>query len=277
MMHALERTGTRIKNQWLGDFDERRMRWIRRIYEWILLLVTFGRGLPRLINGEDVIRVSVHHRYVDEVYEPEVFRLLKQELNQDDVIIDVGAYIGIYSIILSRYLGGKGRIYAFEPAPDSLNLLKEHLDLNGVRGNVEVLPYAVGEKSGTGSLFASGDHIQNSFSSGAIEGEAGIEVVEVRMVSLDDFCLQRSIAPTWIKVDTEGWELPVLRGAAHLLANHITARFIVEMHPYAWKYAGYDERIFRQFCVEHDLRVEPLSNQNDVFAEYGQVLISRNA
>ena len=94
------------------------------------------------------------------------------------------------------------------------------------------------------------------------------------VVSLDAFCAERSIRPAWIKVDTEGWELPVLRGAEKLFSADKTIRFLVEMHPYAWQSAGYDAALFRGFCAEHSLRVEPLSNQSDAFADYGQVLIS---
>jgi len=78
-------------------------------------ILTFGRGVPRLINGEELIRVSVHYRYVDEVYEPEVFNLLKRETKRDDIIFDVGAYVGIYSIILSRYLGKRARYMPSSP------------------------------------------------------------------------------------------------------------------------------------------------------------------
>ena len=91
MTHTLERTGAWFKQHCLGAVDERQMRWIRRVYERTLSILTFGRGVPRLINGEDLIRVSVHHRYVDEVYEPEVFNLLKREIKRDDIIFDVGA------------------------------------------------------------------------------------------------------------------------------------------------------------------------------------------
>jgi FkbM family methyltransferase len=273
MTHTLERTGAWFKKRYLGAVGEWQMRWIRRIYERMLSMFTFGRGLPRLINGEDLIRISVHHRYVDEVYEPEVFELLKREVKKNDIIFDVGAYIGIYSIILSRYLGENGRVYAFEPAPDSVSLLEKHLKMNHAGEKVEVLPYGVGERCGSRQLFSMGGHIQNSFSSTAFGRSAETNMLKVSVVSLDAFCAQRSIQPAWVKVDTEGWELPVLRGAKGLFSTDRKVRFVVEMHPYAWRSAGYDAAIFRRFCAEHSLRVEPLSNQNDAFTEYGQVLI----
>lgn len=277
MTHSLERMGTWFKNHWLGAVDDRQLKRMRRVYEWMLWISALGRGVPRLINGEDLLRISVRHRYVDEVYEPEVFHLLKKELNRDDIFIDVGAYIGIYSIILSRYLGQNGKIYAFEPAPENVKLLLKHLALNKAKEKVEVMPCAVGDGCGSRRLFASGEHIQNSFAAAAMGDGTEIDTVEVSVTSLDAFCRERSIHPTWVKVDTEGWELPVLRGAQDLLSGNKDVRFIVEMHPYAWHSAGYDAETFKRFCVKHCLEIKPLSNQSDAFAEYGQVLISVNA
>ncbi|GMQ81796.1 MAG: hypothetical protein BMS9Abin05_1232 [Rhodothermia bacterium] len=277
MTHALERTGSWLKSHCLGAVGERRMRWMRFVYERMLSILTLGRGVPRLINGEDLIRVSVHHRFVDEMYEPEVFELLKREISPDDVIFDIGAYIGLYSIILSKYLGKEGRIYAFEPASDSAEILLENLELNNAREKVEVLPCGVGEKCGQAKLYAVGGHIQNSFSSAALGPGVASDTVDVPVISMDAFCEERSIRPTWAKVDTEGWELQVLRGAVKVFSANRTMRFIVEMHPYAWPSAGYDAETFRKFCVEHFLDVEPLSGQSDAFTEYGQVLISVHA
>lgn len=274
MTHFLERTGSWFKNRYLWAVNEKQMLWARAAYEHMLSIATLGRGVPRLINGRDLIRVSVHHRYVDEIYEPEVFEFFKRELKADDIIFDVGAYIGVYSIILSKYLGARGRIYAFEPAPESVKLLTTHLEMNNAEKSVEVLACGVGERRGSGRLFAIRDHIQNSFSSAAFGEDVCVNALEVPVICLDDFCRERSIVPTFVKVDTEGWELQVLRGAENLLSTRREIRYLVEMHPYAWHTAGYDENIFKEFCARHSLKIEPLSGQRNVFSEYGQVVIS---
>lgn len=274
MTHSVERTATWIRHHCLDAVDERYMGWVRGAYEWLLSVITLGRGVPRTINGQDEIRVSVHHRYVDESYEPEVFALLKRELEPDDIVFDVGAYIGIYSIILARHLGPEGRVYAFEPAPDNASLLRQHLNLNRVGDKVKVVPVGVGEACGSGRLYANGEHIQNSFSEAALGEHAGTGTVAVAVVSLDAFCDEHSVEPSWVKVDTEGWELQVLRGATGLFASNRNVRFVVEMHPYAWQSAGYDADTFEKFCAEHALQVTPLSNQKEPFGEYGQVLVS---
>ena len=274
MTSALERTGTWVKNHWLAGIDEDRMRWLRRGYEGMLSMVNLGRGVPRTINGRESIRVSPRHRYVDETYEPEVFELLMREMSPDDVVFDIGAYIGIYAIILSRHLGENGRVHAFEPAPESAKLLLEHLELNDACHKVSVWQCGVSSQCGRARLFASSAHIQNSFSADAFDDQSPTAAVEVPVVSIDAFCARESVRPTWVKVDTEGWEMHVLEGAENLISTEAHVRFIVEMHPYAWGSAGYDARSFRSYCRDRRLHVEPLTGQSDPFEEYGQVLMS---
>lgn len=277
MTYLLERTGSWFKRRFLGGTSESQLNRMRVVYERGLAMVTLGRGVSRLINGRDRVRISVHHRYVDEVYEPEVFERLKREVGRDDIFFDIGAYIGLYSIILSRQLGKKGRVYAFEPAPESQKLLKRHLRMNKVEGKVEVVGAAVGEKCGQGAMFTIGDHIQNSFSPAAFGDAAINKVTHVNVVSLDAFCEGGAVTPAWVKVDTEGWELKVLQGAVKTFSRNPSIRFVVEMHPYAWKSVGYDADTFRDFCAKHSLVLEPLTGQKDVFGEYGHVVVSVNA
>jgi len=89
----------------------------------------------------------------------------------------------------------------------------KHLNLNNTLKKVEVLPYGVGERCGRGRLFAKAGHIQNSFSPETFGEDVETDTIDVSVVSLDAFCAERSTRPAWVKVDTEGWELPVLRGA----------------------------------------------------------------
>lgn len=274
MTSPLEKTGTWVKTRWLAGVDESRMKLLRRGYEGMLSMLTVGRGVPRLINGREPIRISPHHRHVDETYEPEVFELMTREMRQSDVVFDVGAYIGIYSIILSRYLGDNGHVHAFEPSPASARLLREHLELNRARGKVSVWQCGVSSECGRARFFAASAHIQNSFSEAALGGDCAAAAIEVPVISIDAFCEREAIRPTWVKVDTEGWEMHVLRGAERLLAADKRIRFIVEMHPYAWPSAGYDADSFRQYCRARGLHVEPLTGQGDAFADYGQVLMS---
>jgi FkbM family methyltransferase len=129
-----------------------------------------------------------------------------------NVVYDVGANVGFYTLLASRLVREKGWVYSFEPWPDNVALLNRHLQLNHVV-NVTVIPAAVAAKSGE-MRFAQGEiHQQGRLS------ETGS--LKVRVVSLDDLVLNGSARPPHvIKIDVEGAELDVIRGAENVLRTY---------------------------------------------------------
>src|SRR5262249_24939326 len=104
----------------------------------------FGRnGLERVINGSDSIFVSPRARGVSEKYEPDVWRALMAELRMGDTFVDVGAFVGLYTIAAGLRLRGSGRVVAFEPDEHNFSLLQEHVKLNLLEGKVELHQAAV--------------------------------------------------------------------------------------------------------------------------------------
>ncbi len=155
--------------------------------------------LPSMLNGN---------------YENKLIAIFQALARPGDTIIDVGANIGIYSIIGSKVVGDKGRIYAFEPEPGNYNLLKHNLQLNSC-SNVKPIQKAVGEKKGKLSLFlaknSTGTHSLINKSNHEVEGE-----IEVDVVSLDKE-LSKVDKISILKVDVEGYEPIVFRGAKSIL------------------------------------------------------------
>jgi FkbM family methyltransferase len=271
--HPIERWASWCKRHVLSGLGLGQMALLRTSYELALELLTLGRGVPRCINNDQIIRVSPRHRYIDENYEAEVFQYVRERIRPGQTVFDVGAYVGIYSIILSRWLGSTGKVFAFEPAPHTLKLLHRHLRLNGVRDRVLITPAAVGEEVGFATLCVQGDHIQNTLSPLASGLGGHYEEVMVPVVTLDQFCTEHGVRPDWIKIDTEGWELRVLRGARGLLSEPNPPTFLVEMHPYAWEGAGHDRRAVEAFCAELKLRARGLTGQQDPLSSYGTVVL----
>lgn len=66
------------------------------------------------------------------------------------------------------------------------------------------------------------------------------------MLSLNDYCHEKRVTPGVVKIDVEGWELSVLKGAAHLFSLPETI-ILVEMHPYAWYSAGHNDQPVNAF------------------------------
>ncbi len=76
-------------------------------------------------------RVMSHYLLEDRAWEPVETEALRQELRRGDVVVDVGANIGYYTILASRLVGEGGKVYAFEPEPDNFAMLQKNLKANG--------------------------------------------------------------------------------------------------------------------------------------------------
>ena len=132
------------------------------------------------------------------------------------VAIDVGANVGMFTVPLALAVGPSGRVLTIEPSPENVERLERNLDLNSLE-NVVVEPIAVGDKAGRLVLQLASD--PGFHSTAEVAEPRGIEEnLTVRAETLDQVWL-RAHAPavSFIKIDTEGSEDAVLRGAEQIL------------------------------------------------------------
>ncbi|MCA1798608.1 MAG: FkbM family methyltransferase [Xanthomonadaceae bacterium] len=145
-------------------------------------------------------------------YEPEKTAMLAAEVRPGDIVFDIGAHVGYFTVLMSQAVGADGRVYAFEPRPLNLRFLRRHVAVNGC-GNVEIFDTSVGNRPGTARL-----ETRTGTGTGHISESGNIEVDMVSVDALVDS--GRLPAPTFIKVDVEGGEMMVLRGALRVLERH---------------------------------------------------------
>ncbi len=152
-----------------------------------------------------------------------VLRALRPYVAEDARCFDVGANIGLHSLGLST-LAPKGRVFAFEPAPGSVDFLKTNLRRN--RGdNVKVFATAIADHEGTVSFHDVPFFTAGSFTAdeeGWLQSDAvGSNLVRVPCTTLDAFVEDHAVDRVdVIKIDVEGAELAVLEGAIRTLAAH---------------------------------------------------------
>jgi FkbM family methyltransferase len=121
-------------------------------------------------------------------------------------VMDVGANWGLYSLLISRAVGPSGKVYAFEPVPEIFARLKEHIALNNAT-NVIPVPIALSDEKGTAKMSVKGG-------GSSLFRRVSDEFVEVQVERLDDFVEREKIERVdAIKIDVEGAELKVIRGA----------------------------------------------------------------
>jgi len=123
-------------------------------------------------------------------------------------VFDVGANVGLYSLLSSVLIGGNGKVFSFEPLPENIFYLKKHIELNKLK-NVTAIEKAVNDKVST-VRFNFGDNRSAGYISN--EGE-----IEVETTSLDEYINQGNPLPDLIKMDIEGAEYEALIGAKEIL------------------------------------------------------------
>jgi FkbM family methyltransferase len=147
--------------------------------------------------------------------EVEVFRQL---VGAGDGVIEVGANLGTHTLAFSRMVGREGRVYAFEPQRIVFQTLAANLAVNSVV-NVECFQVAVSDKPGSLKLPDIDYTVEGNF--GAVEIERYQAGIKVPIVTLDDFLdLPPNRKIKFIKIDVEGMEQGVIRGAEKLISAH---------------------------------------------------------
>jgi FkbM family methyltransferase len=132
-------------------------------------------------------------------------------------VLDIGAHKGLYTLISSFQVGRNGRVLAFEPSPRERKRLKQHLHLN-LYHNVAVFDLALGESAGRADLFVVQGTETGCNSLRPPDVKQPVQAVSVPVRSLDEVLHECQIsAVDFIKLDVEGAELSVLKGAAQLL------------------------------------------------------------
>jgi FkbM family methyltransferase len=187
-------------------------------------VLTRRRGIARSFNGHTVRFHPRWARYYPSAYEPAKQSFLEEMCPEGGTVIDGGAHIGLFTVIMARAVGPAGRVLAFEPTPDTRKVLSRTLRLNEVE-NVTVQSSALSSTSGTAIFHATGDPGSNANSLGRVSRSA-VEF-SVTTCALDDLTLGRV---SCIKLDIEGGELDALLGAGELLRRDRPA-IAMEVHP----------------------------------------------
>lgn len=186
----------------------------RRI--WVRLESGLAKGLWMQV---DPYR---EQEYLRGTAETEVRKALATHLKPGGCFFDLGAHVGVYSLIASRLVGPQGKVVAFEPDPLNARLIGEHAARNGL-SNISVQQVAVWRSEREVRFRRGGDQRTGESSRrGTVVDSAPAlgpgEIISVQAVSLDHFAAG-NCSPAVIKIDVEGAECEVLGGATELLAR----------------------------------------------------------
>lgn len=133
----------------------------------------------------------------------------------NDVIFDIGANVGAYSVPMAKSFP-TAKVFAFEPIPLNYSLILASSRINRL-GNLFIIEQCLSDESGTNSFSIAEDSAYSSMIDTRRKGVS--ETVSVRTASLQDFCNENDCYPTVIKMDVEGAEMKVLKGAEAIFSE----------------------------------------------------------
>ena len=227
--------------------------------------MSLNRGLPRRI-GPGMFRLdeSLRRWNCDFADSPRIFKFLQDRIHPGQVLFDIGANFGLYSLPLGSLAGSDGKVLAFEPLPANLALLKRNIALNpGLK--IEVVPAAVSNSAAPFAEFYS-DTTSSSVTA-SLRSRSGQRTCRVANVRLDDFCAGRGLRPSFIKIDVEGAEMDVLHGARSLLETDHPL-LLVEVHGFALPEFGQGVAALRQYLGCLDYTEERISGDDNYFTSF---------
>jgi FkbM family methyltransferase len=182
-------------------------------------------GFSMLANREDLGLSKDLSLYP--VREPFSTNYMKEFIGIHDIVIDIGANVGYY-VLLEAQLAAKGKIYAIEPIKTNVDLLRANIAQNDLK-NIEIFELALSERSGIGRMYNYDRHNLCSFNRNIQAPVTG--VVDVAMMTLDEFVKTYvDQAPTFIRMDVEGHEFEIIKGAAELLSKEGPLKLFIEIH-----------------------------------------------
>lgn len=174
-------------------------------------------------------------------------------LSNGMTFVDIGANVGYFSLLAASVVGSSGKVIAFEPTPTVADRLRENVLLNRL-ANVTVIQAAVSERDGHARLFQSADPEANSLYGQPSTGTS----LDVATVTLDDELLRRKVAGVHlIKLDAEGSELAVLKGARRVLTTERPA-IVMELNPLALETGGTTPEEVLRLLTEYGYRWEEI-------------------
>jgi len=181
-----------------------------------------------------------------DVYEPIETEIIKKMVKHGDTVLDIGAHIGYYTLILAKLVGKSGKVFAFEPNPDNFALLKKNIELNGYQ-NVVLEQKAVINKTGKSELHLCKDNTGDHRISWTGDGREKIDVDAVR---LDDYFSEYDENINFIKMDIQGCECLALQGMSAFLQKNNNVAIVMELSPELIKQTGVDPKRCLQSLID---------------------------
>lgn len=237
----------------------------------LIFALRYGfRGVPCTINGYD-LRLDESLRRWNLNAEAPMQKVISELLRTGDFFVDVGANFGLHTLLAAKIVGDKGKIIAVEPVPANLKLLKRNIQLNNFEKFVSIFPYALIESAHGQVVMNVDDGL--SVAASLSSAKKKCKIIRVQSSTLDNCLRDTPFPPKLIKIDVEGAEHEVLKGAQETLSR-FKPYLLIEVHSFALPEFGSSAEILSDFLNSIGYSKEIISETHGTDGEYYHALFS---
>jgi len=183
------------------------------------------------------------------------------------IAIDVGAHVGYYSSLLSKLVGSRGKVYAFEACPENYQALSSNLGVINANNTVAINK-AISDRTGKVELLLSAGHSTHSFYS----YKETVGRCEVETTTLDAFVEQQGLPKVnFIKIDIEGAEPLALAGMTRTIERSDDLTMLIELNPEALRAGGSSSSALLRQLSDFGFDVKAIPNELVATSELQEV------
>lgn len=213
-------------------------------------------------NEPSSIRETFLVYATQKIHEKTTTALFKENVKSGNVVVDLGANIGYFTLLASQLVGKGGKVFCFEPEPRNFKFLSKNIEINNYT-QASAFQKAVSDKNGKTQLFVcdydTGHHTINQYK--GIESysrgrETKEHAVEIETVTLDSFLTGKTDRVDVIKMDVEGAEMLALAGMDRILKDNRNIKMFIEFFPLLIRKMGSSpEEFIRKLMEDYNFSI----------------------
>lgn len=249
--------------------------YVRQMYHWTLLAISEDRA-NHSVNGFEATfrteRVDEISYFADTVLntasvhgalatEARVLNDFLERVNEDDVVLDIGAHYGLYTCLAQNRLSSAGMVIAIEPYPPNYDSLKANLSLNEGQGEAHRL--ALSDENGEVEFYEFDDR-PGQTENALLPHFDGANETTVEARTGDSLLADRERPPTVIKIDVEGAELKVLNGLERTIRRPECRLIYCEVHPFSFSMHGGSHEAVGRLLADHGYETTVLDRKGEL-------------
>lgn len=196
-------------------------------------IVRVAGGVRMFLDTSDFLQRTL---FAAGDFDTHIRQTIQSRLKCGDTFIDIGANVGFYALCAAKIVGVSGKVFAFEPAPETMSALLNNIAINGT-ANIKAAQIALSDCSGETTLFL--DAANNSGATSMRETPNASQAITVKRDSYDNYAREQRVpTPSLVKIDVEGAECMVLKGMTELLARPDRPAMVIEISELSLKQMG---------------------------------------